>query len=132
MLSHLSRSAARENGFTLVELLVVMAILGILVAIAVPSFLAYRGRAADSAAMTNIRATLPSAEAYFLDNGTYAGMTAGALRSGYDAGLAQGVAISGTPTATSYCVTDTEAGHVWSVLGPGVTPSSFKSNSTCS
>jgi type II secretory pathway pseudopilin PulG len=109
-----------------------MAIVGIIVAIAVPSYLGFRGRAADSAAMANIRATLHSAEAYFLDNGTYVGMTAGGLRADYDAGLASSLTISGTPSVSSYCLTDTVAGHAWSVLGPGATPSSFKNNSTCS
>lgn len=59
-------------------------------------------------------------------------MTAGGFRSDYDAGLAPGLAISGPPSASSYCLTDTEAGHAWSVLGPGSTPAAFKHNSTCS
>ena len=46
-----------------------MAIIGVIVAIAVPSYLGLTGRAADSAAKANIRATLPSAEAYFLETG---------------------------------------------------------------
>jgi prepilin-type N-terminal cleavage/methylation domain-containing protein len=126
------QTVGREDGFTMVELLVVLAILGLLVAIAVPAYIGFTGRSADTAAKANLRATLPSAEAYYLDNGTYVGMTVDTLRARYDAGLARGLAISGTPSATSYCVANTVAGHSWSVSGPGVTSASFKNNSSCS
>ena len=64
-----------EQGFTLIELLVVIIIIGILLAIAVPSYLGFRGRAADSSAKANVRAALPAVEAFYADNGTYTGMT---------------------------------------------------------
>jgi prepilin-type N-terminal cleavage/methylation domain-containing protein len=73
-----------EKGFTLIELLVVIIILGILVAIAVPSYLSFAGRAHKSANASNVRAILPSIEAYYSDNSSYAGMTLALLQSTYD------------------------------------------------
>ena len=60
------RGPGGQQGFTLIELLIVLVVTGILVAIAVPSYLGFRTRAADSAAKANIRAALPAVEQFLL------------------------------------------------------------------
>lgn len=69
-----------EEGFTLIELMVVVLIIGVLVAIAIPSFLGFRSRAQDRAAQAELRNVLLAEKAYWTENGDYT-TTESALRS---------------------------------------------------
>ena len=62
---------AGHKGFTLVELMIVVAIIGILAAIAIPQFAAYRTRAFNTAAQSDLRNVRTSMEAWFADQQAY-------------------------------------------------------------
>src|SRR5256885_6119454 len=61
----------QEEGFTLIELMVVVLIIAILIAIAIPTFLGARQRAQDRAAESNLRNGLTAEKTVFTDNQAY-------------------------------------------------------------
>ena len=82
MLYRLRQRSSDEGGFTLIELLVVILIIGILAAIAIPSFLSQKSKATDSSAKELARTAQTTAETYATDHGgSYTGMTIAELQA---------------------------------------------------
>ena len=111
------RLRAGEDGFTLLEVLATVMIIGVLLAIAVPLYLGFADRAERKAAGANVRAAMPTAAAYYADNGnSYSGMSMSTLLA-IDSGTARSLQV--TSTDQTYCISATQGGHTQRVDAPG-------------
>ena len=105
-----------EEGYSLVELVVVVVIIGILVAVVIPTFLGAKGRAEDRAAEANLRTGLVTAKTYYTDEGVF---------TGFDAVEAKAIDASvewvspGPPNVGQIAIVDVTVSTVLLVAGSG-------------
>src|SRR5712692_9809910 len=107
MISHMKG----DRGFTLIELMIVVAIIGILAAIAIPNFMTYQAKARQSEAKVNLGGIFTTATSYFAENNTFwtAGMNADTL--GYKpAGSSKYDLYYGGENSATYLITPSAGG----------------------
>jgi type IV pilus assembly protein PilA len=121
-------NARDESGFTLIELLVVLIIIGVLLAIAIPSYLGFQKKAQQTAAQSDVRQAIPDAEAYYSDYGNYAfnkladgtaTTSAIAALKSYDQGLSSAIQdVKTESSGAAYCISANVSGNWAHVVGP--------------
>ena len=113
-----------EKGFTLIELMIVIAIIGILAAIAIPQFSAYRTRSFNSAAQADIRNAATAQEAFFVDNQDYCGTIgtlAGATYGFFTSSNVTVAVVSATTTYYNMTSRHSAGDATYTLRGPGGT-----------
>jgi type IV pilus assembly protein PilA len=101
------KTSINAKGFSLLELLVVVAIIGLLAAIAIPQFVSYRARAVDSQMKSDLKNAALAMDSYFAEKKEYPNSLAAIVSVGFN--QTEGVALTiAVPTPSSFTITATK------------------------
>lgn len=101
-----AQTGERDKGFTLIELMVVVMIIAVLLAIAIPTFLGSQNKAKDRSAQSSLRNTVTAARTIYTDSSDYTKATEAALKTS-EPSLTFVATASGDPKTVSVASTAT-------------------------
>ena len=108
-----------QKGFTLIELMIVIAIIGILAAIAVPQFMQYRMRGYNASANSDAKQMYTASQAYFTDNPTGSPALDDLKLYGYTQTASIAAAVGGNVSSLTISAQHTSSTRTYSVSNTG-------------